>query len=482
MKIGSLVVEFLSETSGYSKGANEVNKSLDDIDAKTKTVSASSKTASKDLLMLGAAATAAGYAVYASVQKYGALAAELKDLSLQTGATTDEIQRLQYTALLSSTPFSQVSSGINKLALSMAEAKDETSAQAKAFAQLGVSPEGKTPAEVFDEVAYALYSVRDETTKAQLANTLYGNSWKELVPYIETYVQKRDEIRKAPVISQKEINDLEDAKVRWDELTNSLTIYSGKALAFIYEVQNRRNRLNPIAWLLGFNDTKSMSGVDYNGKTISGPTESADPFAALTLRDAEIKYLTDYTIPGLQKKLDELKKSGTAQEIADASLALIQAKENLADLMSEKSDTEKERISSLTTAYKEYQSAIEKTRDAAQSLADLQAETGADLQDAGTDVSEVRRIVRAYSRDRESLTRRYAATVYDTESAAGVFNTIAGGADPSTVPGTSQYTEAQAQKMSAGGITITGDIYLNGDKSFENYLSDLRISMGVPNR
>ena len=89
----------------------------------------------------------------------------------------------------------------------------------------------------------------------------------------------------------------------------------------------------------------------------------------------------------------------------------------------------------------------------------------------------------SYQKSRNSLMRNYAADVVDVEVSQGTFNTIAAGGDLSGISGTSEFETAQAQKAAAaGGITITGPIYLNGDKSFENYLSSARASAGIRNR
>jgi hypothetical protein len=106
-----------------------------------------------------------------------------------------------------------------------------------------------------------------------------------------------------------------------------------------------------------------------------------------------------------------------------------------------------------------------------------------DLQNAGADVASARSIMQGYNKARLSSTKNYASAVYDVETAAGTFNEISSGKDLSTVAGTGQYDASQAQALAkSGGITITGDIYLNGDKSFENYLSQLRTSQGIRNQ
>ena len=97
---------------------------------------------------------------------------------------------------------------------------------------------------------------------------------------------------------------------------------------------------------------------------------------------------------------------------------------------------------------------------------------------AGRDISSQRSITTNFVRQRRSITGNLDTDVQGVVSAATSYNAIKGGADLSTVKGTPQYQEAQAKKGLAG-ITITGPIYLNGDKSFETYLSSQLLRNGV---
>lgn len=488
MKIGSLIVEFLSDTSGFKKGNEEVNKGLDQTEKSVNKTAGATKAFSSDLLILATTATAAGYAVYATVEKYGALANELTDLSYTTGIATDELQRMQYAAILSGTEFSQVSNGINQLTLSMSGFKDESSAAHLAFVKLGIDPTGKPVDQVFNEIAESLLDVSNETDRNTIAAELLGRNWKTLLPYLQEYIDKRKELAEISVLTPEEIQANKEAKAEIDALIKRVETFIGKSVAYRDDAGSTvLERLLAGEGLKAFVPTPKgtgiKGGVDYSGKTLPMAKElEADPFAGLTAKSAEIEHLSKYVIPGLEKSLAELQKSGTAKEIADASLALIQARENLADLMSEKSDDEKERISAITDSYKDLESAIKGALNAEQSLSDLNAETAANLQDAGTDVAAIRSIMKGYASQRRSIDRESALASYNVESATGTFNQIAAGAELASVPGTSQYEEAQAQSAaSAGGITINGNIYLNGDRSFENYLSQQRQAMGIRN-
>ena len=163
--------------------------------------------------VMAGAITAAGMAAYMTIEKYGGMAQQLKDLSYQTGMSTDQLQKMQYAAVLSGTNFEKVSFGLSTLSLSVAKAGDAASESAKAFAAIGVDPRGRSMNQVFDATARALYNMRDETTRNQAAMTLFGRSWRDLIPYMDTYIKKSDEIKKHPVLSQEDLQTLQDGKV-----------------------------------------------------------------------------------------------------------------------------------------------------------------------------------------------------------------------------------------------------------------------------
>jgi hypothetical protein len=273
MRLGDLVVRFIADMAGWNTGVKQAQKDIDTTSKSTKDLGVASSGAALAVQnLLGAISIAAtGYGIYAATQKYGAMANELRDLSYQTGISTEKLQKMQYAAVLSNTEFSRISFGINNMILSMVAAKDSTSAQAKAFADLGVNPNGKTPDQVYEEVAAALVKMKDPARRATDANTLLGRSWKDQLPYMETYISKQKEIAKAPTMSQEELDNLEEAKVSWDKLTNSLTIYSGKFLAFIDAVQNRGNVLN----YLPDRSNRPKSGAGGRGGGPETPTTSS---------------------------------------------------------------------------------------------------------------------------------------------------------------------------------------------------------------
>lgn len=115
---------------------------------------------------------------------------ELNTLSIQTGLTTTELQRLQYASKFVDVEFDTMISSVDKLERNMAKARDGSSNVAEAFKKLHVrvtesNGQLKDAHEVFYETIDALGKVRNETELDALAMEIFGRSAKELKPLIE---------------------------------------------------------------------------------------------------------------------------------------------------------------------------------------------------------------------------------------------------------------------------------------------------------
>ncbi len=252
---GSIWVKLGLDSSGFESGLKDAKSGLREFDGELKNNSRSMLQWGKDLAVMGTAATAVSAVMINLVEQYGRAANELGDLSYQTGIATEKLQQIQYAALLSGTEISAVSTALNKLTLSMEAARDPTSAAAKAFSEIGVSTDGRTTDQVFEDTAQALVGMEDTTKRNAIAMELYGRQYKELLPLMDTYISKADEIRNHPVYTEEERKQLEDAKINWEKFTDSFTVATGKILANYESLSEKAKRtsdiLNPIA--LGYN-------------------------------------------------------------------------------------------------------------------------------------------------------------------------------------------------------------------------------------
>lgn len=286
---------------------------------------------------------AMSYAVYGAIEKFGGLSEQISDLSYTTGLSTDKIQQLQYAAVLSGTEFSALTMGVNQLTLSVSKAGDATSETGKAFAELGVSVDGRAIDQVFDDTAMALVNMENETRRNEIAMSLYGRSWKEMLPFVQDYIDKKKEIEGISLLSSEEIEANKESKAELDALGKRIETYEGKIVGY----RDDAGSTVLDRWLggqgLGSFVPKPATPVKKGEKPKVGEASPiSDPLTGLTSQEAEIEILSKYTIPALEDAYKTLSTSGTAsmEQIANASLAVIMAKEKLIALTTEETETQ----------------------------------------------------------------------------------------------------------------------------------------------
>lgn len=138
------------------------------------------------VLSLGAAATAvatAAKAIWDLASGCAATAAEIAKMSQMAGMTTSTYQEWAYVFQQLGIENDKLVDGVNTLAEQMFETSEEGSA---ALATLGISLEGMNKEEAFAAVITALQGIEDDTLKCQLANALFGESYAELMPLLNS--------------------------------------------------------------------------------------------------------------------------------------------------------------------------------------------------------------------------------------------------------------------------------------------------------
>jgi hypothetical protein len=397
---GSVIVRLIADTTGFSKGTS-------------KTVA--------DIGVMVAAAGAATYATQQLIDKYGSMAQELGDLSITTGMSTQALQRLQYAAALSGDSFDTVAFGIQNLSLKMAEARDPSSEAYKAFMGLGVDPSGRTPEEVFQATASALSGMTDTTQRNQIAQQLYGKSWKEMLPFMEDYIKNKEKIQKSPTFSDADLARMDEMKEKWSEYGKAQEFGTGKGLLYLDAIQTKLQKINPLlsvaeGLVSGGSGVLDNLLLDKQHKGVSGGVDIGSPLAKTSVSAATIDQ---------------------ASEMVSA-------------------------IDTISDAYKKLQSAIKDASEEQKSLMEINKNYSRSLSTTNyRDVGKISSLIQQHQWDVEDQQTRIGSAKQSVAEAGGGL--------------------ASAMSGAIGGpkITITGPIYLNGDKSFEDFTKKQeRLSMG----
>lgn len=145
------------------------------------------KTAGKWGLAIGAGAVAAGVAIGGLVMKATDAAGELDDMAQRTGQTAEEFQKYAYAAKLSGMETANLEKLMIKQQKAFADAKDGSKGMSEAYQRLGVDIGSiGTSGEAFDLVIKKLADMKDETTRNALANDIFGKSYADLAPMLNS--------------------------------------------------------------------------------------------------------------------------------------------------------------------------------------------------------------------------------------------------------------------------------------------------------
>lgn len=177
---------------------------------------------------IGAAAVAAGAALY----KVGSGAAETLDridkMSQKIGVSRQGYQEWEYILSQNGMEIDKLQVGIKSLTTSIGQAADGTGKGAEAFRQLGVSirdaqGELKSQEAIFEDTVRALQAYPEGADKARLANELFGRSGQELMPLLNSTAGSVDELKqRAHELGLVMDDDAIDAGVKFQDTMDSL--------------------------------------------------------------------------------------------------------------------------------------------------------------------------------------------------------------------------------------------------------------------
>jgi hypothetical protein len=227
----------------------------------------------KAMLGLSSAARSLGIALsavgIASFIKKGIDALDtLNDLSLKTGIAAGKLAGFQLAAKQSGTSIDTFAHAVNVLSVNMAN-------NSKQFQKLGV--DAKAPEEAFLQMVGVLGRVKDQQTKAALAQQVFNRSWQELAPLM---AMGESELRKVVIQGEKlsgvttqaakdadQFNDQLEIMTSW---LGSLSIkIAGPVISTLNEFANNlRNTTSEAVTFL--NVMRGISDFAMNRKSLSG--------------------------------------------------------------------------------------------------------------------------------------------------------------------------------------------------------------------
>lgn len=238
--------EGLDDTIGSGKGLGDV---LDDLTGKlginlpegaTSTLNSMVSLGGELTVLIGAFAAAAAAVV--EVEKalanltleQAAAAGEIQDVAMQTGLSTEAVQRYQYACDMIGVSFDTVASSQAKMIRSMADVQSGSETAAATWNQLGIevtAADGslRSAEEVFLEVIDVLGQIENATQRDAVSMEIFGRSAQDLNPLIvqgtDAFQALCDEASKVgAVLTDVQLEALagvDDALIRFNERLNA---------------------------------------------------------------------------------------------------------------------------------------------------------------------------------------------------------------------------------------------------------------------
>ncbi len=177
--IGALRVTLGMDSAAFSKGLKGAESKL----------SRFGKMASRGLLAVGAAATAAAAGLALSVRGTLNAADEMAKASRKIGIPIEDLARLKHAADLSGVSFEGLQNAVKRLSANMNDAKNGVGEAKDAFEQLGVSVTNsdgslKSASQMLTELSAVFATMPDGAEKTALAMDLMGKSGADMIPLL----------------------------------------------------------------------------------------------------------------------------------------------------------------------------------------------------------------------------------------------------------------------------------------------------------
>ena len=158
-------------------------RAIDEFSSTMKAITGSMDNAAARITIAGTAATAAAVAFHKFVDGTLAQAEAAQKAATKVDMTVEAYMRLANAARLANVDEGALTSGMRRLAMTLNEAQDPTSKQAKLLAELGIN--AKTPQQAMMQFADILQHATGMTGKLAIGQELLGRGFQELLPLLK---------------------------------------------------------------------------------------------------------------------------------------------------------------------------------------------------------------------------------------------------------------------------------------------------------
>lgn len=242
-------VKFGAVDNGLSETIIKIKDSLSNLESQTQKTSSSIGASFMSMTKAGAGLAVGFGAVKGAfelakgtAESFGAaldMGGRLADLSERTGETAGKLLILERAFTNNGMEAENVGTSINKLQKFIAEAGDESSAQAKKLRALGITMAdlaGKTPTEQLGIFATAIGKITDNNERAAMSMEFFSKSGGKMLPLLRNF---SGELAAAQVQLGSLPGIMDQSSKMFDDISDNLTVIKGKFTEFAAGILSR---------------------------------------------------------------------------------------------------------------------------------------------------------------------------------------------------------------------------------------------------
>ena len=195
--LANLVVRITGNTASLNKAVSKAEGRMDRFKKGSSKAFAAVRKAALGLAIGGAAAIT-GFAIGA-IKNFADLGDELDKMSKRTGVSVETLSELKFAAEQSGASLETIEKALKRMATTILDADMGLSTATDALDAIGLSVEqlqGLNPEQQFLLIANALAGVEDASTRAALAQRIFGRSGTELLPLFTSGAEGMEALRK----------------------------------------------------------------------------------------------------------------------------------------------------------------------------------------------------------------------------------------------------------------------------------------------
>ena len=206
---------------------------------------------------------------------------EIKNEAIQTGFDTDSVQKFNYQLRQMHIDINAGQTGLGIMNKLIGQAAEGEKKAVDIFSRWGIATNGKSNADIFEEIRAKTAETVDPAQRVAMAMELFGRGGRELLPYLTASKELLDGMAAhAPVISKTDIENIDQAHQKIQEVNDTLTVVSAKGIGKVGEMAGAAPGITLGAMAEGLVDFNSPIGQKiFNKKTVDAPTKTELDYA-----------------------------------------------------------------------------------------------------------------------------------------------------------------------------------------------------------